>query len=387
MIQARQFVEPARQLGFDVWAGVPCSFLGPFINYTESADGLRYVCTANEGDAVALASGAVLAGHRAVAMMQNSGLGNAVSPLTSLNQVFRIPLLLIVTLRGDPDRADEPQHELMGRITLPLLETMGIEWAWFPERADGVGPVLQRAIDHMDTTARPFALVMRKGAVEPFPAAPEPVRAAKAAGGARAPATAGEARLQRQAVLEELVAATAVDDTVLIASTGYSGRQLYATADRDNHFYMVGSMGCAASLGLGLSLAVPGRKVVVIDGDGAALMRMGNMATIGAYAGGNFYHLLLDNHQHESTGGQATVSGGLDFPAVARACGYTSVARAGRRPGMAQFLQSAAPALLYVETRPGIPADLPRPTVRPCEVARRLTGLLGVKPAWAVVRP
>src|SRR5210317_2586808 len=102
MIEARQFVEPAKQLGFDFWAGVPCSFLTPFINYTISDSGLDYISSANEGDAVAVATGAVLGGRRSVAMMQNSGLGNAVSPLTSLNHVFRVPVLLIVTLRGNP---------------------------------------------------------------------------------------------------------------------------------------------------------------------------------------------------------------------------------------------------------------------------------------------
>jgi len=387
VITAQQFIEPARETGFDFWAGVPCSFLGPLIDYTGAADGLRYVGAANEGDAVALATGAALAGHRAVAMMQNSGLGNAVSPLTSLNQVFRIPLLLIISLRGEPGSADEPQHELMGRITLPLLDTMEIGWDWFPDRASEVGPVLQEAVSRMDTTARPFALVMKKGTVAPFPATPEAPRGAAELAAAPAPGAPAAARPRRQDVLLDVVAATPESETVLVASTGYCGRQLYAVQDRANHFYMVGSMGCAASLGLGLSLALPGKSVIVIDGDGAALMRMGNMATVGACAGDNFYHLLLDNHVHESTGGQATVSGRLDFPAIARACGYRSVTRAGARPDIARYLQTASPSMLYVETLPGVPGGLPRPSIRPFEVARRLVALLGTDPAWAAVEP
>lgn len=382
MIGASQFVQAARQLDFDFWAGVPCSFLGPLINCIESAKGLKYVGAANEGDAVAMASGAALAGHRGVAMMQNSGLGNAVSPLTSLNQVFRIPLLLIVTLRGEPGRADEPQHELMGRITPRLLQTMAIDWAWFPRAADEIEPVLRRAAEHMDTTSRPFALLMKKGAVESAPPACRPRRAEAGPTAEAANGSPAEDRPRRDEVLQELVAAAPVTDTVLIASTGYCGRQLYAIEDRDNHFYMVGSMGCAASLGLGLSLVLPGRRVVVIDGDGAALMRMGNMATVGACAGDNFYHLLLDNHAHESTGGQATVTDRIDFPAIARACGYRTVVRAGESLDIGRFLQSAAPSLLYVETLMGVPAELPRPSVRPFEVARRLARHLGVKPSW-----
>lgn len=91
MIEAAQFVEAARERGFDWYAGVPCSFLTPFINYVLQDDTLNYVSAANEGDAVALIAGVALGGEsakdrkrRGIAMMQNSGLGNAVSPLTSL---------------------------------------------------------------------------------------------------------------------------------------------------------------------------------------------------------------------------------------------------------------------------------------------------------------
>ncbi|WP_407074212.1 hypothetical protein, partial [Psychrobacter sp. GW64-MNA-CIBAN-0177] len=81
---AAQFVEAARERGFDWYAGVPCSYLTPFINYVLQDPTLHYVSAANEGDAVALIAGATLGGKRGIAMMQNSGLGNAVSPLTSL---------------------------------------------------------------------------------------------------------------------------------------------------------------------------------------------------------------------------------------------------------------------------------------------------------------
>ena len=161
MIDASQFVGPAKRLGFDVWAGVPCSFLTPFINYTIGDADLTYISSANEGDAVATATGAALGGHRAVAMMQNSGLGNAVSPLTSLNHVFQIPILLIVTLRGEPGKPDEPQHQLMGEITPGLLDTMQIPWDWFPDEEANVAPVLRKAIDHMDSTGTPYALIMK----------------------------------------------------------------------------------------------------------------------------------------------------------------------------------------------------------------------------------
>src|SRR5918996_5163753 len=99
MIEANEFVEAARQRGFEWYAGVPCSFLTSFINYVINDDQLTYISSANEGDALATAAGAAIGGKRACVLMQNSGLGNAVSPLTSLSYVFRIPLLLICTHR------------------------------------------------------------------------------------------------------------------------------------------------------------------------------------------------------------------------------------------------------------------------------------------------
>lgn len=375
MIEASEFVVPARQAGFDFWAGVPCSFLTPFINYTIGDNGLTYISAANEGDAVAAASGAVLGGRKGVAMMQNSGLGNAISPLTSLNYVFKIPILLIVTLRGEPGRPDEPQHELMGQITPQLLETMQIPWRWFPEEVEDIEPVLAAAVQYMDEHQRPFALIMRKGAVASYTLPDiDGIRQASVTAPivAASPATITSPAPSRNEVLSELIAQTNTKDTILLASTGFSGRELYAIEDRPNHLYMVGSMGCITSLGLGLSLACPDKKVVVIDGDGAALMRMGNMATVGAYAGDNYYHLLLDNSVHESTGRQQTVSPAIDFSAVAEACGYRSVIRSHGDIPIAGLLQQASPALLYIQTRMGVPDGLPRPTIKPAEVARRL---------------
>ena len=383
MIEASQFVGPAKRLGFDFWAGVPCSFLTPFINYTIGDTELTYISSANEGDAVAVASGAALGGHRSVVMMQNSGLGNAVSPLTSLNHVFRIPVLLIITLRGEPGQPDEPQHELMGQITSELLETMRIPWSWFPDREEDVEKALQTAVSHMDSGGRPYALIMKKGMVAPYPL--KQMRGLQHTAGEYS-GKAGASGLElpsRHHVLKQLVAACDVQETILIASTGFSGRELYAIHDRPNQLYMVGSMGCASSLGLGLSMVRPDKKIIVIDGDGAALMRMGNLATVGDCGGDNYYHLLLDNHVHESTGGQATVSSSADFPAVAVACGYRSVLRAnGGSKVMDGFLESKAPAFMYVETGTGVPEGLPRPSVKPAMVARRLMKHLGVNTEW-----
>jgi phosphonopyruvate decarboxylase len=312
-------------------------------------------------------------------MIQNSGLGNAVSPLTSLTHVFRIPLLLICTHRGAPGVKDEPQHELMGRITGRMFDTMELPWEPFPTAPDAIAPVLERADLHMARERRPYGLVMQKGTV-----APHALRRGWRPRGANSKAGpgydyCGRERPWRSEVLSHVLA-HAPENTVLIATTGYTGRELYALADRPNHLYMVGSMGCASSLGLGLALARPDLHVVVLDGDGAALMRMGNLATLGAYGGANLTHLVLDNEAHDSTGAQSTVSAGIDFAGIAESCGY-GVTAAGDHLELIEALFAAEAhgraRLAQIKIRTGTREDLPRPALSPTQVLDRLMAHIG----------
>ena len=393
MIEAAQFVEAARRRGFTWYAGVPCSFLTPFINYVLQDPTLRYVSAANEGDAVALMAGAALGGARGVTMMQNSGLGNAVSPLTSLTWTFRLPQLLIVTWRGEPGVSDEPQHALMGPITPALLETMDIPWEPFPRDADAIEPALARAAAHMDATGRPYALVMQKGSVAPYPLDEAHTQRANAG----TPQTDWRGATydglpSRRDALERVIAHTPLESTVVLASTGFCGRELYALDDRPNQLYMVGSMGCVMPLALGLALARPDLHVVALDGDGAALMRMGAFATLGAYGPRNLTHLLLDNGAHDSTGGQATVSQHVSFAGVAAACGYAQAIEGDDLSLVdtlfAQHEQHAqkdedggdprvGPRFARLTIRRGTPDNLPRPTIAPADVKTRLMHHIG----------
>lgn len=381
MIKAADFITRARAHGFEFYAGVPCSFLTPFINQVIDSPTLTYISSANEGDAVATVAGAFLAGTRGVAMMQNSGLGNAVSPLTSLAYVFRIPMLVICTHRGAPGVADEPQHELMGQITIELFDVMRIPSEAFPDTLEKIDPVLARATNYMATERRPYALIMQKGAVESRPlenrsvAARDRCQVIETLG---SPAM-GTPHLSRATVLDE-ICAHAKSDSIVIATTGFTGRELYATADRPNHFYMVGSMGCASSLGLGLALRRPDLRVIVVDGDGAALMRMGNFATLGSYGPSNLYHVLLDNEAHDSTGAQATVSANVDFAEIAKACGYSRVIRGYKLDALHQVLKSSTrdgPNFLHLKIATGTLDNLPRPSLTPTQVLDRLRLYIG----------
>jgi len=375
MIEARDFVENARERGFKRFAGVPCSFLTPFINYVINDASLSYVSSSNEGDALATAAGAVIGGERSVVMMQNSGLGNAVSPVTSLAWVFRIPMMIITTHRGAPGVKDEPQHELMGQITGQLLDLMEIPWETFPTRTDAIAPALDRAMDFMVEAQRPFGFIMEKGSVSPHSLNKNPIQDISMRESHFREFLKDDTTLERAEVLSRLIDLTSPDQYVLIATTGYTGRELFALNDRHNHLYMVGSMGCASSLGLGLALARPDLQVVVIEGDGAALMRMGNFGTLGTYAGGNLIHLVLDNEAHDSTGGQATVSGNVDFASIARACGYSACFTGNQLDLLNELLQLKeleGPRFGHIKIKTGTLEKLPRPDISPEQVLHRL---------------
>jgi phosphonopyruvate decarboxylase len=380
MIEARSFVEAARQTGFQTYTGVPCSFLTPFINYVIEDESLNYISSANEGDAVASAAGAVIGGQRAIAMMQNSGLGNAVSPITSLTYIFKIPILLIITHRGAPDVKDEPQHELMGAITTDILDTMKVPWEIFPDDESSIEDVLQRAVTYMDNERKPYALIMKKGTVAPYVLKKTMSFSKKADSSDKDFVDNTNEEITRHKALQMIIDNTSIEDSVVIATTGFTGRELYALEDRINHFYMVGSMGCATSLSLGLSLARPELNVITVDGDGAALMRMGNFATVGAYGKSNFNHILLDNGVHDSTGGQQTVSTGVNFSAIANACGYSECHTGNPEMVIDNLLVKRitnGPGFAYIKTKPGTLEDLPRPKITPENVLTRLMTHIG----------
>ena len=376
MIEAKDFIEAARELGFVRYTGVPCSFLTPFINYVINDDSLEYIASSNEGDALATTSGSVIGGQRSIVMMQNSGLGNAVSPITSLSYVFRIPFLIIVTHRGQPGIKDEPQHELMGKITKDLLDTMKVPSEVFPNEKEAVIPALKRAEKYMTKEQRPYALIMNKGTVAPEKLHNQVLNdVTKRKKEIQSILDVKSNNLNRNTVLNCIIKNTPKEKTILIATTGYTGRELFSIEDRDNHIYMVGSMGCASSFGLGLALARPDLKIVVIDGDGAALMRMGNFTTIGTYAGNNLIHILLDNEVHDSTGAQSTVSKNVNFAMIAKASGYGAAICGNKLEVIDELFsqkENDGPIFGHLKICSGTIENLPRPNISPDQILRRM---------------
>ena len=336
MISAQEFVKGLRSRGFERFTGVPCSFFQAAINCVIDDPTLHYTIVPNEGSALALASGTFLAGKPAVVMIQNSGFGNLLNPLTSLNMIYKIPVLIFVSGRayGIPD---EPQHEVIGKTMGAVLDALGVRHKDMPDELLAYEDALNEAIAVMAQKKEPFVFFVRQGSVDDYiPKKNRPL----------------QYPLKRITAIETIAKALKGDEYV-IATTGKPSRELFSVADRTKNFYMQGSMGHAASIGLGIALSQPGKKVVVLDGDGAILMHMGIFSSIGHYKPKNLCHIVLDNESYETTGDQDTTSATTDFQKIAKASGYLTAEEASTetdlRSKLKVVLNSEGPSFLRVK--------------------------------------
>lgn len=372
-MNTQEFGTELKELGFDFYSGVPCSFLKYLINY--AINECDYVMAANEGDAIATAAGAYLGGKKSVVLMQNSGLTNATSPLTSLNFSFRLPVLGFVSLRGEEGLNDEPQHELMGQITGEMLTLMQVQWEYLSLDMSEVKQQLKRANEAIENN-KTFFFVVKKGTFDEVVLKPQALRATTDKVLRTTKIATSPSRTEALKCLSD----NATKDTILLATTGKTGRELFEVEDKSNNLYMVGSMGCISSMALGLALAKPDKQVIAIDGDGASLMRMGNFATNGYYQPNNLLHVLLDNNVHDSTGGQATISHNIDYASAAHAMGYPVSASVGSieefNAEINKWKNNPKATFIHLKISKGSPKDLGRPTIKPFEVKERLMNFI-----------
>jgi phosphonopyruvate decarboxylase len=342
MITSQGMLDTLTAHGCGLVAGVPCSYFGGPLRLLDRGAGPRYVAAVNEGSAIAIAAGAELGGLLPVVLAQNSGFGNMINPLTSLVLPYRIPMTVMVSMRGWPTAsAGEPQHYWMGRVVPSWLDSLGI--AHWMLTADGPS---------LDEVLRDARRVLGKGR-------PAFILVTKGAIANDAPADTPAAPSARQPMCDEVVSAVLAEagDAHLLSTTGYLSRSLFNLGDNDRNFYMQGSMGHVAGMALGAALASPQSRFVVLDGDGAVLMHMGSLATIGDLAPANLTHVVFDNGVYDSTGGQRTGRQHTDFASAALACGYRDAWRVDTiealRAALRAALASVGPSAIVVRGAPG----------------------------------
>lgn len=374
MLSPKIFIESLAAKGIDFFAGVPDSLLKNVCAFiSDTLDDRHNIIAANEGAAVGLAAGHYLAtGHIPCVYMQNSGEGNAINPLASLTdkEVYGIPVLLVIGWRGEPGVHDEPQHVKQGKITLPLLDAMGIRHEILSQDETEFRSQLDGAVRHMSETGEAFAFIVRKNTFEPYTLQRHEVN---------------EYPLSREEAIQKVAASLSAKD-VIVSTTGMISRELfeYRTAQGQGHerdFLTVGSMGHASQIALGIALEKTDRRVWCFDGDGAALMHLGSVAIIADKAPENFVHVIFNNGAHDSVGGQPTVGLKVNLAGIAKAAGYKDAVSVTTADDLGSALKALktmrGPVLLEVRVHRGNRKDLGRPTTTPIQNRDALMEFMG----------
>lgn len=364
MITSEFFIQCLGQNGCHFFTGVPDSLLKSLCFYLDdncSAD--QYVVAANEGGAMGIAAGYYLStGRVPVVFMQNSGEGNIVNPLLSLFDpaVYAMPCLLIIGWRGEPGVKDEPQHITQGRLTLPLLETMGVDYDILPDNELDAAAVIRSSVMKIQKNNSIRALIVRKNTFDSY---------------ARKKCSEFDFELSREQAIR-IVADSLPNDAVIVSTTGMISRELFELREANGQehnrdFLTVGAMGHASQIALGIAMNCPQRPVYCFDGDGAALMHMGGMAIVGTRKCENFNHIIFNNAAHDSVGGIPTVADKISFPEIAKACCYpfarTAVSEQEIISALHEMKINPGPCLLEIKVKTGNRKDLGRPTTTPVQ--------------------
>ena len=352
--------------GIDFYTGVPDSFLKGLCDELYArygTDSPTHIVAHNEGGAIGLCAGHYLAsGKPALCYMQNSGLGNAVNPLTSLTdgQVYAIPCLLIIGWRGEPGTKDEPQHIKQGAVTLSQLELLGVPYEILSPDTDesAFSALFSRLTDELNA-GKTAALVIRKGALTSD----------------SHPDYGNSAVMSREQAAGIILDSSSPSD-IFVSTTGKLSREVFelrekAGFDHRRDFLTVGSMGHASMIALRIAEEKKRRKVWLLDGDGAMMMHLGALPLIGRRKPGNLIHVVINNGAHETVGGMPVCSGALNIGDLARASGYPYVFYADSPDGLSSVLTElndcGGPVLLEVRCACGARQDLGRPTTTPLQ--------------------
>ena len=377
MLRPAFFIEQLKENGIDFFAGVPDSLLKNICAYiTDTLPREQNIIAANEGGAMGIAAGYHLAtGRIPVVYMQNSGEGNIINPLASLTdkEVYNIPVLLLIGWRGRPGVHDEPQHVKQGKVTTGLLNTMGINYTVLSKDEEAAAKQIKTAVGYMLKSNECYAFVIEKDTFDSYTLKSK---------------VESILTLAREEAIETVVEKLPANAAV-VSTTGMISRELFEIRERKGQghghdFLTVGSMGHASQIALGIALQQPSRPVYCFDGDGAAIMHMGNMAITASMQPKNYVHVVFNNGAHDSVGGQPTVGLLIDMPAIAKAMGYRQVYSVSSKDELERLLASSVlqqssfegPVLIEIRVKKGNRKDLGRPTTTPIQNKEALMDFL-----------
>ncbi|MFX0069899.1 MAG: phosphonopyruvate decarboxylase [Candidatus Hermodarchaeota archaeon] len=364
MISCRDFFTIFKKNGYSFFTGIPDSTFKDFLNYLDDNNGkvLTNIIACNECESIALSAGYYLATNKiAVAYMQNSGFGKAVNPLTSLcdYEVYSIPILVLIGWRGEPGQIDAPQHKKMGRILLNLLDTLEIPYSVLKPNLKDIKTNIKKATDFLNSKKHPYALIIKRNFFQNYNKVNQK--------------ESKKYELSREDAIN-IIMNNLHESDIIVSTTGYTSREVYeyrenSKKDHFRSFYNIGSMGCASSIGLGIAVRKPNKRIIIFDGDGATIMQMGGFSTVGKLNPLNYIHFIFDNHVHETTGCQPSSSKTINFVDVALANNYNYGKLVSTKKELLDVLKDIktrnGPIIIVVRVKIGHRTDLKRPENEP----------------------
>jgi len=366
MIHPEFFFNVCKKEDVDFFSGVPDSLLKNICSYiADNTPSENHIIAANEGNALAIGVGYHLStGKVPLIYMQNSGLGNVINPLLSLadQDVYSVPLLMMIGWRGEPGVKDEPQHKKQGRVTVALLEAMEIPYKVLTadSNIEEAEVTLKAMLSIAKKENKPCALLIKKGFFEDYKFQSDILY---------------ERPLYREQAIEIIVNNLNEPD-IVVSTTGVASRELFEYREKlksghEKDFLTVGGMGHTSQIALGIALQKKNRQVYCLDGDGSLIMHMGTLAINASMNCRNFKHIVFNNSAHDSVGGQPTVGGRIDIPSIALNVGYQWVKMVSEESEIRLALNEMAdvdgPALLEIQVKRGFRKDLGRPTTTPIQ--------------------
>lgn len=332
-MKAQVLIKEFKRYNIGPYIEVPCSILAPIISCLLKDKDCEVINPVNEAIAVGIAAGSYMSTRRIPALLiQNSGLCNTLNAFTSLNHIYRIPLLYIISWRGEPKTKDAPEHYVIGRKLKRLLKLLDIPYIVLSE--ENFKKEIRSIIEISEETKRPAALILRGALLEEDKKHLAPLKYFSS-------------MTQSEAV--DIILNGSHDKAYFVTTNGFVSREVFYNLDKKGIeqampvFYMLGSMGHALPIALGIARYIDDdKKIIVLDGDGGCLMHLGSMASVGEGNSRKLMHIVLDNGIYASTGGQPTVSREIDFCKIAQGCGYRNVYRFSER----HKLRKAFPVIL-----------------------------------------
>lgn len=357
-----------KEEGVDMVAGLPCDRAKQLFALVPRQ--FRYVPLSREEEGVGICAGAYLAGGKPVMLIQSSGMGNLINALCSLMKLYEMPLPILVSWRGSY-RENIIGQEPMGKYLPELLKALDISYTEVNEREDVhlVRDALRDSYENDDI----HVVLLSPKIWDEDPIDIDVERVGR-------PETRRIEGLTNPTVTRfELIKAAApyLEGKVVISNLGIPTKELYHVLDQESNFYMLGSMGMASPIGLGVALNTK-KEVIVIDGDGSLLMNPGILATISVLAPKNLTILAIDNGAYGSTGNQPTPAATcVDLGAVAGAFGFKQVYRAaGEKELMEKFdVLGDGPNFIHAMALPGN-AEVPDIPLSPAEIKERVMEFL-----------